>query len=157
LLQLPFPLPLLLRLQIIDLPPTLAELGRSLFRSANLSVLPLGSLPWLCGIGKFACRKNHNLHCVLIPDSVSKIYRAAFEGCVSLSEVGFVLPLNLVSTGAESFGGCNSLTQCWIVESVRELDGCFLAGWCRMSSSRRRILRSTRVETLFVSVNIVLG
>jgi hypothetical protein len=116
------------QLQVINLPPNLEQLNGTMFHDCNLSVLPLGSLLRLSSIGVAACQNNRKLRSVLIPGSVVNIISWAFNNCVSLSEVDFVLPSKLDSIGLQSFGGCTSLTRFRIVGSVTGIASTFLAG-----------------------------
>jgi hypothetical protein len=116
------------QLQFCDLPPGLEELSEGLFCDSSLSVLPLGSLVRVARIEFTACSGAGNLRSVLIPGSVVEICSGAFEECVSLVEVNFVLPSKLAKIGIAAFAGCTSLTRFRIVGSVEEIQTSFLQG-----------------------------
>jgi hypothetical protein len=98
----------------------------NLFRNCDLDTLPLGSLLRLYEIEYYLCAYNYNLRFVLIPANVVGIAESAFEDCVSLVEVDFVLPSKLASIASMTFRGCESLTHFRIVGSVQRIDGNFL-------------------------------
>jgi hypothetical protein len=56
-----------------------------------------------------------------------EICGSAFSGCALLEEVQFQLPSNLAKIGGNVFRGCESLTEIYIVKSVSEISGNFLA------------------------------
>jgi hypothetical protein len=63
---------------------------------------------------------------ILLPASVTSIEEEAFSDCLSLSEVHFGLPSNLVSIGVRAFAWCALLQTLHIPGSVSAIGGGFI-------------------------------
>ena len=70
---------------------------------------------------------NELITTLVVPDSVTSIGNAAFEGCSSLTSI--TIPDSVTSIGDDAFRGCSSLTSVTIPDSVTSIgiyafDGC---------------------------------
>ncbi|MCQ2159700.1 MAG: leucine-rich repeat protein [Bacteroidales bacterium] len=68
----------------------------------------------------------------LIPDSVTKIGNAAFEGCTGLSSIE--IPNSVKIIGEYTFRGCTGLTRIEIPDSVTEIGANAFSGCTRLTS-----------------------
>ena len=63
---------------------------------------------------------------VVIPNSVTRVEREAFEECVGLSSV--IIPDSVISIGASAFSRCSSLVSVTIGNSVTSIEDCAFWG-----------------------------
>jgi sorbitol-specific phosphotransferase system component IIA len=69
---------------------------------------------------------------ITIPNSVTTIYRSAFQGCTGLTQV--TISNSVTSIGNNAFQGCTGLTQVTIPNSVTSIDGSAFNGCLRLTS-----------------------
>jgi hypothetical protein len=56
-----------------------------------------------------------------IPDTITKIARGVFKGCVDLKQI--IFPENLTEIEGWAFEGCTSLTDVTLPDSLMEIEG----------------------------------
>jgi len=75
-------------------------------------------------IGSYACSSHENLANVILPDTLERIEKSAFEGCLNLDEV--TIPSRTTYIGNYAFENCNGIQYIDLPHSVLHLgDACF--------------------------------
>jgi len=88
---------------------------------------------------------------IIIPDSVLKIERSAFEGCVGLTSI--IIPDSVTYIVIDAFKGCKGLKHITIPDSVTEI-GCFAFSGC--SGLKSVIIPNSVVKIGLKHLHVVL-
>ena len=83
-------------------------------------------------IGFAAFEGCSELTSITIPNSVTEIWDAAFEGCSGLTSI--TIPNSVMSIGNSAFEGCGGLTSITIPNSVTRIGDNAFEGCCRLTS-----------------------
>ena len=94
----------------IILPDTIKTIDHGAFQSSTLktAILPESGVEYI-GEGIFS--ECSNLTNVVLPNDLVYINNLMFNGCVSLTSDGIVIPASVEKIGARAFNNCSALTS----------------------------------------------
>lgn len=93
-------------------------------------------------IGSYACSSHENLKKIILPDSLERIEKCAFEDCLKLNDV--TIPSGTTYIGNSAFENCSSIQYIDLPQSVLHLGGSCFAG----CSSLAVVNLSTNLEEI---------